>query len=102
MDIKSKINGRIGKRERTNQICHLNESFKPGIVLDVNSVKVNAMGPRMRNRLEKVLDLVIVDINSQDLVGRMGHKLLVEMRTDEYTGADHVNSDGLDGVSVQI
>ena len=56
----------------------------------------------MRNRLEKVLDLVIVDINSLDLVGRMGHKLLAEMRIDESTDADHANGDGLDGVSVQI
>ena len=98
----SKSNARNRNEGITNQICHLDESFEPRIVLDVDAVKLNAIGPRMRSRLEKVPDLVIVDINGQDLVHRLSHELLTEVRSDESSSADHANRHRLDGVSVQI
>lgn len=63
-----------------DQICHLDEAFKPGVVLDVESVELDAIRPGMRTRgLEEVLDLVVVDVEGQHLVRCLRHQLLAQV-----------------------
>lgn len=50
------------------QICHLDETFEPRIVFDVEAVEVNATVPRERVGFQEVFDLVVVDIQGEDLV----------------------------------
>jgi len=71
-------------------------------MLDVDTMKLNAIGPRERSRFEKMPDLVIVDIHGENLVRSFGHELLAEVRADESTSADHANGDRLYRVAIKI
>lgn len=86
--------------QKSNQICHANEALKPGIILDIETVELNTIGPGKRIGLKKVLNLVIINIKSKHLVRCFSHKLLTEVRTNEPTSANHANSDWLNGVAV--
>ena len=79
-----------------------NEAFEARIVLNVEAVEVNAIRPGQRRRLEEVLDLVAIDIERQNLVLRLGHELLAEVRADEAAGADHAYGERLDRIPVEI
>lgn len=71
-------------------------------MLDVDTVELNTISPRKIGRFEKVLDLVIVDVDSKDLVRSFRHELLAKVRTDESARADHANSNRLYRLSVEI
>lgn len=91
------------ERSGTNQIWHLDEAFEARVVLDVEAVELNAIGPRVSPRgLEKVLDLVAVDIETQHLVRRLRHELFAEVGANETTSSDHAYRQRLDWFPVQI
>ena len=95
----------VMRRERsgTNQIWHLDEAFEARVVLDVQAVELDAIGPRVSARgLEKVLDLVAVDIETQHLVRRLRHELFAEVGANEATSSDHAYRQRLDWFPVQI
>ena len=72
-------------------------------MLDVEAVELDAIGPRMTvGWLQKMLDLVIVHVKSQDLVRRLRHQLLAEVGPDEASGADHAYRHRLYRLAVQI
>jgi len=84
------------------EICHLDETFEARIVLDVEAVEGDATGPRESLGFEKVLNLVIVDVQGENRVRGFGHEFLAEVRAYEPTGTDHADRERLDGFSVQI
>lgn len=84
------------------EICHLDETFEARIVFDVEAVEGDATGPRQRIGFQKVLDLVIVNVQGENRVRGFVHEFLAEVRADEPTGTDHADRDRLDGVTVQI
>ena len=56
------------------------------VILDVEAVELDAIKPRVSARgLEKVLDLVVVDIESQHLVRHLCHELFAEVGANETT-----------------
>lgn len=62
------LKNRQENKKRENglyQICHLDEAFEARVLLDVESVELDSIGPWMRVfGLKKVLDLVIIDVQS--------------------------------------
>jgi len=71
-------------------------------MLDIDTVELNTISPRKIGRFKKVLDLVIVNVDSEDLVRSFGHELLAKVRADESAGADHADSYRLYRISVEI
>ena len=66
-------------------------------------MELDAIGPRVSARgLEKVLDLVAVDIETQHLVRRLRHELFAEVGANEATSSDHAYRQRLDWFPVQI
>nr|GLL31155.1 hypothetical protein B296_00053470 [Ipomoea trifida] len=91
------------KSERNYQICHLDEAFKARVVLDVEAVKLDAIGPGMGGGgLEEVLDLVIVHVHRENRVLRLRHQLLAEVGPYEPSGANHTYLNRLYRIPVQI
>uniref|UniRef100_A0A7C8YV23 Uncharacterized protein n=1 Tax=Opuntia streptacantha TaxID=393608 RepID=A0A7C8YV23_OPUST len=90
------------RRQINRQIRHLDEAFKARIMLDIDTVELNTLSPRKIGRFKKVLDLVIVNVDSEDLVRSFGHELLAKVRADESAGADHADSYRLYRISVEI
>lgn len=87
----------------TCQIRHLNQAFEPRVILYVQAVELDSIGPRVAVRwLQQMPDLVVVDIERQNLVRRLRHNLLTEMGANETAGTDHANRHGLDRLPVQI
>lgn len=86
-----------------DQICHLDEAFEAGVVLDVEAVELDAIGPWMgAGGLEKVLDLVVVDVDGQHGVRTLGHQLLAKVGANEASSTDHAYRHRLYRISVQI
>lgn len=85
-----------------DQICNLDEAFEARVVLDVESVELDSIGPLVRVRLKEMLDLVVVDVESQNLVRGFGHELLAEVRPNETSGSDHAYRQCLYRLPVQI
>lgn len=87
----------------TCQIRHLDQAFEPRVILYVQAVELDSIGPRVTVRwLQQMPDLVVVDIERQNLVRCLRQKLLTEMRPNETAGTDHANRHGLDRLPVQI
>lgn len=102
--MKRKIAEKAREREReSDQIRHLDQSFESGIVLDVEAVELDAIGPGVRPRgLQEVFDLVVVDVQGQHLVRRLRYQLLAQVRPYEPPGTDHAYRHCLYRLPVQI
>ena len=92
----------ITEKKRFYQIRHLDEPLEPRVMLDVDAMELDPLGPLRGIRLEQVLDLVVVDVEREDLVRSLVQELLAEVRADETAGADHADRDRLDRLPVQI
>ena len=71
-------------------------------MLDVESVELDSISPWEGIWLKEVLDLVIVDVESQNLVRGFSHELLTEVRTDETSSSNHTYRQWLYLIPVQI
>lgn len=89
-------------KTKNYQICHLDKAFEARIVLNVESVELDPVGPSSRLRLKQVLDLVIINIERQNLVRCLEENLLAEVRADETSGTDHAYCHRLYRPPVQI
>lgn len=76
---KTKENERKYKWLGNYEICHLDETFEARIVFDVEAVEGDATGPRQRIGFEKVLDLVIVNVQGENRVRGFVHEFLAEV-----------------------
>ena len=84
------------------QIRHLDEALEPGILLDVESVEGDSTSPWKVVGLQEVLDLVVVNIQSQHLVRRLRHQLLAQVRPYEPSRTDHADRQWPYRVPIQI
>ena len=69
-------------------------------MLDVEAVELDSARPWLGFGLQEVLDLVTVNVQGEDLVGRLRHELLAEVGANEATGADHADSHWLYGITI--
>ncbi|WCJ41690.1 hypothetical protein M5689_022540 [Euphorbia peplus] len=71
-------------------------------MLDVNTMEPDPLTPGNTVRFKKMLDLIVINIERENLVRRLGEYLLAEMRADETSGADHAYRHLRNRFSIQI
>lgn len=71
-------------------------------MLDVDTMKLDPTGPFNRIRLEQVLNLIVVDVESEHVMRSLVHQLLAEVRADEASGANHAYRERLNRPAIQI
>ena len=79
----------------------LDEALKARVMLDVDSMELNAFAPWLRG-FKQVLDLVAVDINGEHCMLSFPHQFLAEVRSDESTSSDHTDGERRNGVPVKV